>query len=121
MQHVLMRLWAQAQRQGKTALTVQDYEAMGGFRHILSRHADEALEQFTEQERGMTQMLFRCLCDRGPDLADVRHPMKFGRILKALSVSDGQLKAVLAPFRTVERSFIHRLSLWKSAAKQCLT
>ena len=102
-QHVLMRLWMS--RRSNT-ITVEDYEQMGGFSTILSRHADQALEGLTEEQQYKAQLLFRCLCDRGPDLADVRHPMAFGKIREVLNVSRDELLEIMSPFRTFERSFI---------------
>jgi len=78
MQHVLMRIYNQAEDK---KLTYQKYVDVGGFDSALSEHANEAYNQLTEEQKPIAEKLFRCLSTREIDHGrDTRRPTKLGEI-----------------------------------------
>jgi energy-coupling factor transporter ATP-binding protein EcfA2 len=62
MQHVLVRSFREWERSGATGpLDLRHYEAVGGIERALDRHGDEILSGMTDQERAVSEKLFRSL------------------------------------------------------------
>jgi len=76
MQHVLMRLWdlARARTPNVPQLRLDDYDAEGGIKGSLSRHADEILAEITRDvpERAETTRHLFCLLVEGEGESAVR-------------------------------------------------
>lgn len=109
LQHALMRMWTRANSAGpgtEKLLRVNDYEAVGGLAEALSRHADEALNELTEEQQGLAQTLFRCLSERSPSKRDTRRPVKLKEAAAVAGVDIPALRPVVEAFRHPDRSFI---------------
>ena len=108
LQHALMRMWTQAADNAPdSALTVHDYEAVGGLAGALSKHCDEILynELDAEQQR-IAEVLFRALCERSSEQRDTRRPAKLGEIAAIAGVDVKAVIPVVDAFRGAGRNFL---------------
>jgi len=110
MQHALMRLWERARSLDTNApqLRLDDYEAEGGIKGSLSRHADEILAEVTRgrPERADTARRLFCLLTEGEGENAVR---RLARVSEALEVTGGplgEIAAVADAFRAPGRSLL---------------
>jgi hypothetical protein len=126
MQHLLMRMWtyreasasSAAERPGAEAemrvlLTLQDYEQVGGLRHALSNHADEAYDSLTEGQKKIAELMFRRLSERGEDKRDTRRPTRAGEIASLCDAAIDEVVAVVDVFRAPGVSFL--MPAWPEA------
>jgi hypothetical protein len=61
LQLVCDALYERARTEGRQAITMADYESMGGARDILARHIEEALREHPGQEREAAKRVLACL------------------------------------------------------------
>lgn len=76
LQHALMRTWDQWHKDEHHAsrnITLQDYEAIGGFKDALNRHANQVLDSLDAR---IVETLFKRLTARGPSNRERRDPAK---------------------------------------------
>jgi tetratricopeptide (TPR) repeat protein len=117
MQHLLMRMWTYRETTTSAAaapgadatprlLTVQDYMQVGGLRHALSNHADEAYGALSMQQKKIAQLMFRRLSERGEDQLDIRRPTPAGEIASLCDVALDEVAAVVDVFRAPGVSFL---------------
>jgi WD40 repeat protein/energy-coupling factor transporter ATP-binding protein EcfA2 len=106
MQHALMRLWNRASQQSSVLLTLRDYEAIGGLKEALSRHADEAYEPLDAAQKVIAETLFRSLCERSAARRDTRRPVRLEDVAEVAGVKWEQVAAVVEVFRHPDRSFL---------------
>ncbi|MEM7350747.1 MAG: hypothetical protein AAF657_08075, partial [Acidobacteriota bacterium] len=113
MQHLMMRLWNEAWGSGtKTmhgehiALTLEGYEAVGGFENALSRHADEAFDELSSERQRVAEKMFRALSERGTGQRDTRRPARLGEVARTAGVAAEDVAAVAEVFRSPDRSFL---------------
>ena len=108
LQHALMRMWTQAADNAPdSALTLHDYEAVGGLAGALSKHCDEILynDLDAEQQR-IAEVLFRALCERSSEQRDTRRPAKLGEIAAIAGVDVEAVIPVVDAFRGAGRNFL---------------
>ena len=108
LQHALMRMWTQAtDNVPERALTLDDYEAVGGLAGALSKHCDEILynELNAEQQR-IAEVMFRALCERSSEQRDTRRPAKLGEIAAIAGVDVEAVIPVVDAFRGAGRNFL---------------
>ncbi len=68
LQHALMRTWERWLEAGAQGpLDLPHYEATGGIKEALSRHADEAWAELDLEGQRIARQLFRALTDKGDD------------------------------------------------------
>ncbi|MGR9106411.1 MAG: nSTAND1 domain-containing NTPase, partial [Gammaproteobacteria bacterium] len=116
LQHALMRTWDhwQARDPQGQPIDLPDYEAIGGMRDALSRHADEAFAEIAEdqsdqqglQRQWIAEKLFKFLSEKGTDNREIRHPGKLADIAAAAGVEASELISVIEVFRKAQRSFL---------------
>lgn len=116
LQHALMRMWtlqqqrgALPQKQAETngiVLTMTHYQAIGGWNHALSKHADEAYAELAPAQQKIAEVLFRSLTERDKDRRDTRRPVKLAEIATLANVTCEQVIAVVEIFRQEGRSFL---------------
>ncbi len=96
MQHVLNRMWMQAEANAHDApvrITLDEYERFGGLSGALDAHAREVLESLPGEERALVGSIFRALTSGpGVDTA-TRRPCRFGDLV---AVARGRRDSVLA-------------------------
>ena len=108
LQHALMRMWTQAADNAPArALTVDDYEAVGGLTGALSEHCDEILHSDldTDQQR-IVELMFRALCERSSEQRDTRRPARLGEIAAIAGVDGKAVIPVIDAFRGSGRNFL---------------
>ncbi len=109
MQHALMRTWDHwAQRVPSTpAIDIDDYEAIGTFRHALSIHAEEAYEETgTEDAKRTTERMFKALTDTFSDNRGIRRPTSITDLTAICQTSEAEVIRVVEIFRRPGRSFL---------------
>jgi hypothetical protein len=117
LQHCLMRMWTkatnvkqqdqqQAQANGHTTITLDDYRDIDALGEALSTHADEVLQSLTTEQQRIAQTLFRRLTERVAGRGDRRRPSKLRDIAEVAGVSDEDVAAVVKEFRRSDRSFL---------------
>ena len=108
LQHALMRTWDHGRGAADTAqLDLDDYEAVGGMKEALSRHAEEAWAELTdERERQIAERLFKLLTDRTRDDRGVRRPCRLREICEVAEASVEEVVSVVDRFREPGRSLL---------------
>jgi len=108
MQHALMRIWniALARGTASPALSLGDYEAIGGLEEALSNHADEAFGELDERQKAIVETLFRSLCERSPTTRDTRRPTRLSDVAAVAGVDPDEVAKVVEVFRQPDRSFL---------------
>ena len=109
LQHALMRTWDHwAQRLPSTdAIDIDDYEAIGTFRHALSIHAEESYEETgTDDAKKTTERIFRALTDTFSDSRGVRRPTSVGDLTAICETSEVEVIRIVEIFRRPGRSFL---------------
>lgn len=123
LQHCLMRMWTQvraiAERQSEdiepeptdeptygAILLMKDYEEVGGLKHALSKHADEAFSELDEREQQLAERLFRCLSERSFERRDTRHPTALWKAARLAGVSETAVQKIVEVFRRSDRCFL---------------
>ena len=109
MQHALMRTWDHwVQRSPSTAaIDIDDYEAIGTFRHALSIHAEEAYEETgNDDAKKTTERIFKVLTDTFSDSRGIRRPTSVGDLTAICQTSEAEIIRIVEIFRQPGRSFL---------------
>jgi tetratricopeptide (TPR) repeat protein len=109
LQHALMRTWDHwAQRSPSTAaIDIEDYEAIGTFRHALSIHAEEAYEESgADDAKRITERIFKALTDTFSDNRGIRRPTSIGDLTAICETSEAEVVRIVEIFRRTGRSFL---------------
>jgi WD40 repeat protein/energy-coupling factor transporter ATP-binding protein EcfA2 len=110
LQHSLMRMWQLASEEPSRVepicLMFRHYEAAGGFRNGLSKHAGEAYDELTDEQKRIAQVLFRALSDFDANGRERRRFASVGTIAKLAGVSVEKVIEVADAFRRAERNFL---------------
>lgn len=108
LQHVMMRTWNYwlQYNESSAPIKMRDYEAAGKIENALSRHANEAYDELTDEGKEICKSMFRCLTEQGANNQGIRHPARIKYIAEIAQVSDQQVIEVAEKFRAKGRSFI---------------
>jgi WD40 repeat protein len=112
LQHALMRTWNQWQNAvtGSHSIDLVEYEATGGMAESLSRHANEAWEELSDDISGpnkeLAKKMFQCLTEKGPDNREVRRPKHLRDLCRILAAEEDVVRGVIERFREAERAFL---------------
>jgi len=115
LQHALMRtfdLTVEKQKGSRAAprLELADYDTAGKMESALSKHADEAYEsigkRFGTEGKRTTELLFRCLTERGEHGQGMRRPCKISEVLAVTEAPLTTLTAILEEFVGKGRGFL---------------
>ncbi len=108
LQHVMMRTWAYWTRYNEPSapIKMRDYEAAGKMENALSRHANEAYDELTDEGKEICRSLFRCLTEQGPNNKGIRHPASIKYISEIVQVGEQKVIEVIEKFRAKGRSFL---------------
>lgn len=109
LQHALMCMWRGLDGEAGRPIDIADYEAVGGIRDALSRHAEAALEGLDENGRRTTEVVFRALTDTDAQNRRVRRPARVSELAGAAGVDRAEVIGIVERFRSGGRSFL-RLS-----------
>lgn len=109
LQHALMRTWEYHDKDGSMgALDLEHYEATGGMKEALSRHADEVFnELITDDERTYCERIFKALTERVSGGRGIRRPMAMAELAEVVGVDNpNKLLTVVEAFRSAGRTFL---------------
>ncbi len=108
LQHAMMRTWDYwlHYNEPDAPIKMRDYEAAGKMENALSRHANEAYEELTDEGKEICRSLFRCLTEQGANNQGIRHPARIKYIAEIAQVSDQKVIEVVEKFRAKGRSFL---------------
>ncbi len=108
LQHVMMRTWDYWLQYNESVVPIKmrDYEAAGKIENALSRHANEAYDELTDEGKEICRCMFKCLTEQGANNQGIRHPARIRYIAEIAQVSDQQVIEVVEKFRAKGRSFL---------------
>lgn len=108
LQHLMMRTFTYWQEhEGETRpVDITDYNAVGTITGAISRHADEAYNELSEEGKEICRRLFKAITGKGSDNRGIRHPLTFGALKSVVQCSEQDLRDVIDKFRIPARSFI---------------
>jgi Flp pilus assembly protein TadD len=108
MQHALMRTWEHwtNNHENDEPLDLRQYEAVGGMAEALSKHADEAYYELSEEHQALAQKIFRALTEKRPDNPGVRRPTRVTELCAIAEASEADVIHVVENFRRPGRSFL---------------
>lgn len=108
LQHALMRTWSRwlADHEQGEGLDLRHYEAIGTLQGALSRHAEEAFEEFDARQQVIAEKILKALTDKGSDARGVRRPAPISEICAVANASVEETIAVLETLRKPGRSFL---------------
>ncbi len=110
MQHALMRTWKLAVARagaGSAQVTRGDYEKTGGIEQALSKHADAAWEEISNDRlRQIAQRMFLLLCDVSPDGHITRRQPRVSEVMAVTGAKLDEVEAVVRAFQQDDRNFL---------------
>ena len=119
LQHLLMRLWDEASRQGRPApaggsrqqppwpcLTSELSVLVGGLNSALDRHAQQIYESLSPDGRHAARSLFKCLTDPRSAHRDLRRDALVSEVAAIAAVPIGAVIAVADEFRAAGRHML---------------
>jgi WD40 repeat protein len=108
LQHVMMRTWNfwLQYNEPNAPIKMRDYEAAGKIENALSRHANEAYDELTDEGKEICKCMFKCLTEQGANNQGIRHPASIKYIGEIAQVSDQKVIEVVRKFRAKGRSFL---------------
>jgi WD40 repeat protein len=112
LQHALMRTWHEWQNKlgGPMPIDLEDYKAIGSMAEALSRHADEAWEQLSDDapscKKQLAKKLFQCLTEKGPDNREMRRPTRLLDLCRILGTDEDVVRTVVEHYREEDRAFL---------------
>ena len=109
LQHALMRAWDhwESHDPHSRSIDLGDMAAIGGMAEALSWHADSAYDSLaTEGERRLTERVFKCLTERGPDNREIRRPTPLSRVAAITNANADEIIPILEVFRAPGRTFL---------------
>jgi PQQ-dependent catabolism-associated CXXCW motif protein len=110
LQHALARMWARRDKSSSSPLlTVEQYEAIGGF-EALSKHGDEIYAELSPEQQRVAAIMFKRLSGSEDGPQDSRSPARVDEVAK-IAAQDyrsviGEVIAVAEAFRQPDRCFL---------------
>ncbi len=106
LQHALMRTWEFWKRNGRDALDVKHYEAVGTIREALSRDAEAALDGLGEDQVFLAKRLFQTLTTTDSAHRYIRRPARLSVVVERTGAAAEDLWEIVTRFRSGGRSFL---------------
>ncbi len=108
LQHVLNWLWSNADERGddEIALTLADYEALGGLSGALGEHGREILEELLPEHRAVASKVFRALMAGSSPAEAVRRPTEFADLVAIADGDEIAVREIVEAFRAPGRNFL---------------
>lgn len=108
LQHALMRSWDywSKNKHDEEPIDFIHYEAIGGVTEALSRHADEAYYELTENEKLICEKLFKTITEKRSDNDGIRRPTKLEDIAQIVDEEEIALKRIIDKFRQKGRALL---------------
>src|SRR5262245_51022176 len=106
LQHALMRTWRVWATNGQGPIDIEHYDAIGTVKQALKGHAEEALQELSEQEKLIAQRLFQTLTDTDPSNRRIRRPAHLNEIAAISGATPEHVMQVIHKFRQDDRNFL---------------
>ena len=108
MQHALLRTWERwrNQTEARHPSTYSHYLAVGGVSEALSRDADAALKEMSDEERPVAVRTFQALTDTDDSNRPVRRYVRLSELERETGAPRAAIAADLERFRESGRSFV---------------
>ncbi|HQZ81142.1 MAG TPA: hypothetical protein PK681_11040 [Steroidobacteraceae bacterium] len=113
LQHLLMRLWEQASREGlPPKLTLDLLGKLGGLHGALEQHLEELFSKFTPEQQAIAAGLFKAVTGSDHNARDLRRPACLDEVAAAIGIDTAigtdraRLDAVIEVFRAPGRNFL---------------
>ncbi len=107
MQHALLRTWERWRKSGdKGSIDVPHYIAVGGVSEALSRDADAALKEMSDEERQVAVRIFQALTDTDDSNRPVRRYVRLSELERETGAPRAAIERTLERFRESGRSFV---------------
>ncbi len=103
LQHALLRTWDAWRATGAGAIDLPHYEAVGGLRDALSKHAQQAVQ---DADRDVTAKVFQCLTDTDLNQRRVRRPAHLSELAAVTGATTAAAKAIVDRFNSDGRCFL---------------
>jgi tetratricopeptide (TPR) repeat protein len=87
-------------------MDLEHYETIGGMGEALSRHADQAYDELTHEQRRIAETIFRRLTERGPDNREIRRPTELRELCAIAAAPEANVVPVIDNFRHWGRAFL---------------
>ncbi|MER2555565.1 MAG: WD40 repeat domain-containing protein [Thauera sp.] len=107
LQHLLMRLWEQASREGRPPrLTLELLGKLGGLHGALEQHLEELFSTLTPEQQAIAAGLFKAVTGGDHNARDLRRPACLGEVASAIGTDAASLGEVIEVFRAPGRNFL---------------
>ncbi|MGE5341681.1 MAG: TIR domain-containing protein [Candidatus Omnitrophota bacterium] len=106
LQHALMRTWDDWAKDKTGPLDLIHYERIQTVQYALSRHADEVLDELTNDEKEIAKRLFQTLTEMDDENRRIRRPSRLSKVIAITHSSADCLMGIIAKFREKGRSFL---------------
>ncbi|HYW94559.1 MAG TPA: hypothetical protein VE870_03120 [Bacteroidales bacterium] len=108
LQHALMRTWHywHARKEPETPISLEDYERLGSIDHAISKYADEAYGQLSDEEKEYCERLFRALTERDHKNRDICIPLRVSKLSEISQIPVEKVIRLADIFRREGRGFL---------------
>jgi WD40 repeat protein len=107
LQHLLMRLWERASREGLPPhLTLALLGQLGGLHGALEQHLEELFGTLTQAQQAICAGLFKAVTGGDHNARDLRRPARLAEVADAIGADPAQLGEVVEVFRAPGRNFL---------------
>ncbi|MBN2663021.1 MAG: hypothetical protein JXR68_05180 [Bacteroidales bacterium] len=107
-QHALMRTWENwlLNAPPETPIEIEHYKAIGTVNKALSFHAEDIYNSLNDEQKKLTEKIFRALTFFGDDERGIRSPQKLGDLCDITSAKEMEVIGVVEKFRSEGNSFL---------------
>ena len=108
LQHALMRMWDYEKNVDTSGeLDLKDFESIGGFEKALSNDANKALNELSEDEKRIAELLFKALTDIDDNGRKIRRRVNLSELKALTGASEKALLDIIDHFVKDRRSFLY--------------
>ncbi len=108
LQHALMRTWENwlLEAPPNAPLDIKHYKAIGTVNKALSFHAEDIYNSLNDEQKKLTEKIFRALTFWGDDERGTRNPQKLGDLCEITGAREMELITIIDKFRAEGNSFL---------------
>lgn len=108
LQHSLMRTWENwlLNAPSESPIDIEHYNAIGTVYKALSFHAEDIYNSLNDEQKKLTEKIFRALTFFGDDERGTRSPQKLGDLCDITSAKEMEVITVIEKFRSEGNSFL---------------
>lgn len=107
MQHALLRTWERWRADGGNGpVELSHYTAVGGVKDALSRDANAAFDELSDEDRHLATRVFQALTDTDQSNRPVRRYVRLTDLERGTGASREAIERILDAFRRQGRSFV---------------